>query len=257
MHVQRLILGILIILFFTLSCGGAMIGGTPTHPIATAGFTPIPTLTPRLAPKATSLVTNGDSSSQLTTTPDSQSFSSYFVNTSADNVNLRTLPGTLFPVSRLLVKGTRLKVLGRSSGGDWLYVQTDEQIFGWILVPLVKGGYDGGPPPVVVPQNVQVIRGQVVDLLGVPIRGIGFAITQGSGPKALRSDATTDNIGQFYAFLPISAAGQWMVSYLSVACTSNTMDANCNCVNGVCGRANPDSVTITLPSSGILQFIWK
>ena len=257
MHSPKLILGSLMILFLTLSCGGAIIGVTPALPSATAGFTPIPTLTPGLTPKVTPTPGNGNPSSQLTTTPDSASFSSYFVNTSADNVNLRTSPGTLFPVSRLLANGTRLKVLGRSPGGDWLYVQTDEQILGWVLVPLVKGGHDGGPPPVVVPQNVQVIRGQVVDLLGIPIRGIGFAITQGSDPKALRTDATTDNTGQFYAFLPLSAAGQWMVSYVSVACTSNTMDANCNCLNGVCGHANPDSVTITLPASGILQFIWK
>jgi uncharacterized protein YraI len=257
MHILHLIFGTSIILFLTLGCGGSLIGITPTLPSATASFTPIATLTPGSTVKLTPIPSVGPSSSEQTSTPAGEPFIPYFVKTSADNVNLRTFPGTLFPVSRLLANGTRLKVLGHSPGGDWLYVQTDEQIFGWVLVPLVNGGQDGGPTPLIVPQNVQVIKGQVVDLLGVPISGIGFAITQGSGPKAPRTDATTDATGNFFAYLPLSASGQWMVSYVSVACTSNTMNANCNCINKVCGRANPDSVIITLPASGVLQFVWK
>ena len=207
----KLLIGCLMVLFLTLGCGGVTLVVTPAAPTPIASFTPISTFTPPPSPVARFTL------QAPTSTPEQGTFISFYVATSADNVNLRTLPGTLFPVSRLLANGTRLKVLGHSPGGEWLYVQTDEQIFGWVLVALVKGGHDGGPTPLVEPQKVQLITGQVVDLLGIPISGIGFAVTQGSGAKALRTDATTDDTGRFYAYLPISAGGQWLVSYVSVA----------------------------------------
>ena len=38
-----------------------------------------------------------------------------YVYTDADNVNLRVLPGTLFKVSRVMAKGSRLQLIGASS----------------------------------------------------------------------------------------------------------------------------------------------
>jgi hypothetical protein len=232
-------------------CSGIEIVVTPAPSRTNNAFTPIPTFTipPPLPTQASQQVP--------TSTPNPGTYDPYFVTTSADNVNLRTEPGTLFPVSRLLAKGTRLQVWGQAPGGQWLYVLTDTNIYGWVLFDLVSGGHDGPPAPMIAPQKVQLIKGQVVDLSGVPISGIGFALTQGTGLKAPRSDAATDRSGQFYAFLPLTAGGQWTVSYVSVACTSNTMNANCNCIGGVCGKADPDSQVITLPYSGTLQFTWR
>jgi uncharacterized protein YraI len=250
-HKWKLFLPCLCILLGVQACIAAGTVAAPVSSTGSAGFTPIPTFTnaPPVPTKTALLVP--------TFTPVPGPYSAYYVITSADNVNLRTEPGTLFPVSRLLANGTRLQVWGRAPGGQWLYVLTDSNIYGWVLVDLVSGGNDGGPSPLITPQNVQLVKGQVLDLAGVPVSGIGFALTQGTGPKAPRSDAATDRTGQFYAYLPLTAAGQWMVSYVSVACTSNTMDSNCNCLGGTCGRANPDSLVITLPFSGTLQFAWK
>ncbi len=221
---------------------------TPTALAPTPSLTPTPTFTSLFPPVRTEAPTGTVAAE---TSPGGD-----YVQVSADNVNLRTGPGTVFPVSRLLARGTRLQVQGHAPGGEWLYVRTDANINGWVLNWLVSGGQDGGTTPLVEPEGVQVIQGAVVDQAGVPISGIGFAVTQGSGPNVPRTDATTDSAGRFYAYVPASASGTWYVTYVSVSCTSNTMDARCNCI-GTCGKADPERVSVQLPAQQTLQFIWK
>ncbi len=67
----------------------------------------------------------------------------------------------------------------------------------------------------------------------------------------------TDSSGNFFAFMPLPASGAWTISYTAVACTGNTMDANCNCRNNSCGRPYPDSLTVTLPHDDVLIFAWR
>jgi SH3-like domain-containing protein len=183
-----------------------------------------------------------------------ETFVPRIVRTSAQNVNLRLGPGALFKVSRVMAQGTPLEINGRSRGGEWLYVKNDEGIFGWVGANLVEGGLDGPPAPFVEPGDVYLVAGLVKTELGTPVSGIGFAITQGS---SRRTDAKTDEDGRFYAYLPTTLTGAWVVDYVSVSCTSNTMDANCNCINGICGGAFPRSVEVTLPAAGELNFVWK
>lgn len=229
--------------------------GTANPAVPSATFTAIATLTS--APATAAPATAAASMPVPTAAEPAQTASGkLYVVVAADNVNLRTRPGTVFPVSLLLAKGTRLELLGHAPGNEWLYVQTDSKVYGWLLAWLVSGGHDGGLTPEVEPGDVLVVRGRVVDLAGIPISGVGFAITQGTGSKQLRTDSNTDATGQFYAYLPSTATGTWMVSYVSIACTSNTMDANCNCI-GTCGKADPESVTISMPPQGMLQFMWK
>jgi uncharacterized protein YraI len=185
-----------------------------------------------------------------------EAFVSYRVRTSVQNVNLRVGPGTLFKVSRVMAQGTLLEVNGRSPGGEWLYVKNEEGIFGWVGVNLVESGYDGPPAPFVEPGDILGVTGVVKTELGTPVSGIGFALTQ-VGFSTRRTDAVTDREGRFHAYIPSTLTGKWMVEYVSVACTSNTMDSNCNCINGVCGEALPLSIEITLPMAGELTFVWK
>ena len=176
-----------------------------------------------------------------------------FVYTSSENVNLRVQPGMLFQVSRVLAKNTKLKVLGRSPGGEWLNVINNESIIGWVHVNFVQGGYNGPPMPIVQPGNVILVTGKVVDSSGAPVTGIGFTVTQGSR----RTDASTDETGQFYAYLPNTMSGTWTVGFSSIACTSNIMDSNCNCPSGTCGKPDPETMSIALPPTGVLNFVWK
>jgi hypothetical protein len=179
-----------------------------------------------------------------------------YVRTIVQNVNLRTQPGMLFPVSRVMPQGTRLQVFGLSPGGEWVYVLNDEGVNGWVGLSLVDA-FPVEQFPSVDPADVQRVTGRVLDANGLPVSGIGYALKQQSGSKTLRTDAVTDATGTFYAYLPKSASGVWTVSYVSVACTSNTMDANCNCLSGACGASYPVSVSISLPVNAPLAFTWK
>jgi hypothetical protein len=49
----------------------------------------------------------------------------------------------------------------------------------------------------------------------------------------------------------------WTVTHVSIACTSNKMDANCNCINDICGESYPVSASVSLPVSEPLTFVWK
>jgi hypothetical protein len=178
------------------------------------------------------------------------------ISTVVQNVNLRTGPGTLFTVSRVMPQGTRLQALGLSPGGEWVYVLNNEGINGWVGIWVVEEfPLDGFPT--VEPTEVKRITGRVLDPNGLPVSGIGFAIQQQTGSKSLRTDAVTDAAGTFYAYLPQHLSGIWTVSHVSVACTSNTMDENCNCLNGICGSPYPESATVSLPATDPLTFTWK
>lgn len=251
-HSKWLVAGILLSIM-VLGCGGVSVVVTPNPTLVppTSTFTPIPTLVPAVTPSPVG------PAALPSPTPFLGTFTPYYLVTTVENGNLRTEPGTTFPVSRVMAKGTRLLVNGHAPGGEWIYVRTDSFVYGWVLGWLLEGWPNIGATPLVQPQNVQLITGTVVDLANVPISGIGFAVTQGSGPNTPRTDAMTDDSGRFYAYLPLAAKGQWMVSYTAVACTSNTMDANCNCI-GYCGKAQPESVMISLPyRGGDLNFSWK
>ncbi len=247
-HMMRVAL----IVFLAGGCAPAIVVPSSAAPgeFPGATFTAIPTFTP--APPTNAAPTQARAATQ----PAETAAGTPYVVVSADNVNLRTRPGTVFPVSRLLAKGSRLELLGHAPGNEWLYVQTDSKVYGWVLAWLVSGGHDGGAVPEVEPADVLIVKGQVVDRSGAPISGVGFAVTQGTAPSQLRTDATTDQTGTFYAYLPTTSTGTWLVSYVSIACTSNTMDSSCNCI-GSCGKPDPGSVTINMPPQGVLQFVWK
>jgi len=178
------------------------------------------------------------------------------VRTIVENVNLRTNPGMLFQVSRVMAQGTRLQVLGLSPGGEWVNVLNDENINGWVGIHVVEE-FPVEQFPTVIPTNVQQVTGRVLDVNGLPISGIGYAIEQQTNSKNIRTDTITDATGTFYAYLPPSLSGAWNVSYVSVSCTSNTMDADCKCLNSLCGTSYPLSATISLPINQPLSFTWK
>jgi hypothetical protein len=216
-----------------------------------ADFTQIPTLSETPVPTAANLSTPGSPVPTVATADEP-----VYVRTIVQNVNLRTNPGTLFQVSRVMPEGTRLQVLGLSPGGEWVYVLNDEGINGWVGIDIVEG-FSTEQFPTVEPEDVQRITGRVSDEKGQPVSGIGYAIEGQNTSTPLRTDAVTDAIGMFYAYLPQSFSGVWTVSYVSVSCTSNTMDADCNCLNNVCGTSYPLSATITLPVTEPLIFTWK
>ena len=174
-----------------------------------------------------------------------------------DNLMLRSNPGYLFPALLMMQKDTSLLVLGQSPGGEWIFVQMPSNESGWVFAKLLVSDHPLDLIPFIQPENVQLIKGRVVDASNQPVNGVQFAITQGQETNAPRNDAMTDANGDFYAFMPLTASGEWYVGYVAIACTSNKMDANCNWKSGVALQPEPVGTFITLPLTSTLEFTWK
>ncbi len=181
----------------------------------------------------------------------------FFVTNTVENLVLRANPGYLFEAKTTLAPDTRLLVLGRAPGNEWIFVQTPFERTGWVFAQLLDPNSNYNLAPLIQPADMQVARGQVLDQAGNPISGIQFAFVQGTSGSPPRNDAITDTHGVFYAFMPLTASGTWTVSFTAVACTSNTMDPNCQCISGKCGKPDPEVTSISLPSDTFLKFTWK
>jgi hypothetical protein len=181
----------------------------------------------------------------------------FYVVSQVDNLVLRANPGQLFEAKTTLPNASRLLVLGRAPGDEWLLVETPLERMGWVFGQFVTSEGDLNLVPFVQPADMQVVRGRVRTEDGKPIPGIQFAIVQDKPGTPPRNDAITDETGTFYVFLPVNTTGTWSVSFTAVACTSNLMDKDCKCINGVCGGPSPASISVTLPLEQDVEFLWK
>jgi SH3-like domain-containing protein len=215
-------------------------------PISSETLQPDPTNTPSIMPSSTPFPTE---------TP----FVPFSASVWADNVNVRTNPGYLFPSLRLIAQGTSLTILGKSPGGEWMYARIPDGTTGWVFAQLVQSDVDLQAVPVIEPQGVQLIKGRVVDLQGTPIQGVGFSVLQGDGDQPPMNHILTDSNGEFFSFMPLSASGEWNVVHDSIACKSNVWtDDTCSYYKDPYkGVVEPQSVVVTLPQTNILEFLWK
>jgi hypothetical protein len=226
-----------------------------------AGFTLVPTLTenvistsePALEPTGSSPCHNGESrQAQSPYVP-------FTIATTVENAVLRAGPGALFNAKTTLALNSQLTVIGVAPGCEWIFVITTFDTTGWVFAGLLEVKPELAIVPLIQPADVQLVRGQVLGPDRHPITGIQFALIEGVGATGTppRTDAVTDSNGIFYAFLPLTAAGTWTVSYTAIACTSNLMNANCQCITGDCGKPDPEITTVSLPATGMLTFGWK
>jgi len=218
---------------------------------ATPAATPIPETPSPLPPTWTPLP-----EPTATPTPTATPFQPFEAKALTDYLNLRSNPGYLFTVLTMLEKDTPFQVLGKSPGGEWIYVELEDGKTGWIFAQLIASDIDLQLAPVREPEDTQLITGSVADSAGEPISGIQFTI-QGASSSAFRTDAMTDQTGVFYAYLPSGLTGKWYVSYTAIACTSNRMDKDCNCLNDICGSISTELESVTLPQAEPLEFLWE
>jgi hypothetical protein len=188
---------------------------------------------------------------------DSSPYVPFYVVTQVDNLVLRANPGPLFEAKTTLKNASRLLVLGRAPGSEWLLVQTPLERMGWVFGQFVTSEGYLKLVPYIQPADMQIIRGRVLDEEGKPITGIQFAVVQDQAGTPPRIYAITDETGTFHVFMPSNTTGTWLVSFTAVACTSNLMDKNCKCLNEVCGSPTPASMSVTLPLEQSLEFLWK
>jgi hypothetical protein len=239
-------------LIIALVCVSCASPGTPTQvqtqpPVQTEpSFTPIPELT------ATSTSEPAPVSIQTAYVP-------FTIANTVENAVLRANPGPLFNAKTTLAQNTQLTVIGISPGREWVFVITPFDTTGWVFAGLLEPKPELTTVPLVQPADVQLVRGQVLGTDRHPITGIQFALIEGVGATGTppRTDAVTDSNGFFYAFLPLTATGTWTVSFTAIACTSNLMDANCQCITGDCGKPDPEITTVTLPTTDVVTFGWR
>lgn len=186
-------------------------------------------------------------------------FTPFVASVWADNVNVRTNPGYLFPSLKLLAKGSKFTVMGKAPGGEWVQVQLPDGKTGWVFSQLIESSVNFQEIPTIEPVDVQLIKGLVKDSAGVPIKGIGFTILQEAGGKSSSNTVLTDSNGEFYSFMPLSAKGDWTVSFNAIACKSNVWtDDSCTYYKQPYrGVVEPQSVVITLPHTAVLELVWK
>jgi SH3-like domain-containing protein len=230
-----------------------------------ATATPSPTAIPpadTLAPTLTQIIPSATATVSPTLTPTitltATPFAPFDAVITGGPVNLRASPGYLFPVLRMLKDGDLVTILGKAPGGDWFRVQTQDKVEGWVYRWLLRANVDLQEAPTVDPQNVQRIQGRVRDQNGIPIKGVGFSVTQGNGTTVKTDTVLTDSNGEFFSFMPLNAFGTWTVLQNAIACDSNVWtDTSCTYYkNGYKGIVVPPSINITLPYTGVLEFTW-
>lgn len=158
---------------FELLSGAAVVTLTPT--LIMTPTTPTPT-----APAATP-------------TRASQTAGYGVATVTSRGLNMRTGPGTNYPVIRSLVQGALITVRGQDASGLWLYGQAPDGALGWVARAYTN--YIGAPP--VVPAPPTPIQRPTATLTPVPtaLPGLGWqgeyyanAALQGS-PRVVREDS--------------------------------------------------------------------
>jgi len=186
-------------------------------------------------------------------------FTPFNVKPGVDNLKVRMNPGYLFEAWMMVQQTDTLTVLGKAPGGEWINVQTEGGVEGWVFAELLKSAVNLEQIPVLEPKDVVLIKGRVLDAAGTPIQGVGFDLKQGAEADASTNPVVTDANGDFYAFLPAETSGTWTITYTAIACKSNVWsDSTCKTYKaGYTGSVDPQTLTVSLPQSNPLAFTWK
>jgi uncharacterized protein YgiM (DUF1202 family) len=227
------------------------------------GATPIPTETPPPTATVTPIPPTGTPTSipTVTITPTQTAFAPFNAEINTENVNLRSGPGYFFPVLRVLPFGDTVTILGKAPDEEWFRVRTADAAEGWVFHWLLESDIDLQEAPAIEPRDVLLILAHVRDSNGVPMEGIGFNIARTlNQTKAVLNPVLTNVDGDLYSYMPLGASGTWVVAFFGdTSCVSNIWtDASCKSYKpGYQGIVEPASLSITLPSSDVLEFTWS
>jgi hypothetical protein len=162
-----------------------------------------------------------------------------------DNYLLRNGPGRMFDVVRMYDTGTKVALLAREPGNNWVLVQTEDNYSGWMNVVGLNLIGDVTPLPIIKVTNAQVLHGHVWALSKAPANNVGVSITRVYNPSPEYEDvSTTNSDGEWYLYLPINLEGDWVVGVNSYGCNSSVVDNPTSCA--LIGMF-PGAQAITLP----------
>jgi formylglycine-generating enzyme required for sulfatase activity len=140
-----LVVVVLLLRNFAVGLGGCA-GPTPTPtptatPMVTATRTPTSTPTPTSVPTATATpmrTPSPTSTASPTPTPTDTATPTPGAVVKDSSVEIREGPGSVYAVVATYPQGTKLDVLGRSAGKQWLKVRTPDGQVGWIRVEFLE-----------------------------------------------------------------------------------------------------------------------
>jgi hypothetical protein len=148
-----------------------------------------------------------------------------------DNFFLRTGPGRMFEPITTYEIGSRVTLLGREPGNNWVLVQTEDSRSGWMNIDYLSFIGDVTPLPIFKVSNALVLHGHVWTVDNKPATKIGVSIFSPDNPNPDREDvAITNNQGEWYLYLPLSYTGNWTVGTNSYSEDSSAVDSNKNLV---------------------------
>jgi hypothetical protein len=196
---------------------------TPTFPPTPSQTQALPTVTP--IPPTQTLPT-------ATITPQPTKTSAPFQPITAkitvDNFKLRIGPGFLFATIALYDSSNTVKVIGRAQGDNWLYVETEDHLAGWMKVEYLELQGDLETLPFIAVDNAQIIIGHVRTQSNIFASGIGILFSPQSGYNGVNGDSTlTDSTGTFYLYLPENLEGEYFIGPNGYNCTGNLMVGKC------------------------------
>ncbi len=186
---------------------------TPTATSTTAALQPTETQQPTNTPEPTN-------TPQPTFTPTTAVYRQLNAVVSVQSLNIRLGPGSVFPLVTARLENTPLYVIGLALGDEWVLVRTPDNLMGWAKAEYIDIDGSIESLPYIQPQDAMLIQGRVEDIDGKAIPGVDIAIHQGSSAGEVRTDAFSDEAGNFYAFIPATSSGTWRVEIVGVLTTS-------------------------------------
>jgi hypothetical protein len=142
-------------------------------------------------------------------------------------VNLRAGPSTVHNILARIEEGSRVNVLGKAPGGEWLRVFADGGRQGWMAAFTLT--LDRPVSELMTyPTGGLVIFGRVSLPDGSPAAGVSLALYQGDGSgNSRRTDAVSGLDGRFYLYLPQDFGGGWTVEIVGLPCKPGGAPESC------------------------------
>ena len=137
---------------------------------------------------------------------------------------------------------------------EWVQVEFEDGKTGWMTASFLNLEKDISALPILSDLNSQLVSGKVINSSSEPIPDIQVTVYQRLLDATLSTEATTDQNGIFYAYLPQGSTGSWEVSITAIGCESNIVNDRCN----LQGYFVYNSYTIiNLPQTSPLLFMYE
>ena len=214
---------ILLVLLHTAACSNAR-SDIPTQPEAPPTIQNTSTVTSTCTSTVEPTVTQTPTSTpQPTATPPS-SFSSAI---NAHSALLRSGPSGMHQPILRYPYGTTVTITGKIAGDEWVFVQMADQNTGWLSVHYLNLDYPLSAVPVQAAAETGLIYGVIQDSTGNRLAGVGISVCIDLCYQSQRTDAVSNENGEFFAYIPSSNGNQLRVFVSSVDCGSPIMGTDC------------------------------